>query len=62
VNAQLPDYARVHEWLLSRTAFSVDNNQLTPNGRLKRDVIWQHYQQQIDALYVDATSFASESI
>lgn len=51
INQQLPDYARVSKWLLADEHFSTDNQQLTPNGRLKRDVIWQTYQKNIDALY-----------
>ncbi len=53
VNAQLPDYARIRHWLPSQAAFSVSNGQLTPNGRLTRDAIWQHYQDQIQALYTE---------
>lgn len=53
INQQLPDYARVGKWLRTETPFSVANNQQTPNGRLKRDVIWQHYQNKINALYKD---------
>lgn len=51
INQHLPDYARVSKWLLADEHFSTNNKQLTPNGRLKRDVIWQNYQQNIDALY-----------
>lgn len=53
INQNLPDYARVGKWLRTETPFSVANNQLTPNGRLKRDVIWQHYQNRINTLYKD---------
>lgn len=51
VNQQLPDYARVGKWLLAETQFSPSNAQLTPNGRLKRNAIWQNYQSTINALY-----------
>jgi long-chain acyl-CoA synthetase len=51
INQQLPDYAKVRKWLLADEQFSTENQQLTPNGRLKRDVIWQHYQHAINALY-----------
>lgn len=51
INQSLPDYARVSKWLLASEAFSVKNNQLTPNGRLKRNAIWQSYQHAIEALY-----------
>lgn len=49
VNQTLPDYARVSKWLLASEPFSVDNSQLTPNGRIKRDVIWKSYQAQIES-------------
>jgi long-chain acyl-CoA synthetase len=53
INQNLPDYARVGKWLRTETPFNVANNQLTPNGRLKRDIIWQHYQNKINVLYKD---------
>jgi long-subunit acyl-CoA synthetase (AMP-forming) len=53
LNEQLPDYARIGQWLISRDPFSVDNGQLTPNGRLKREAIWQSYQHNIEALYAE---------
>ena len=37
-NAGLPDYARVHEWRRS-APFTPHNQQLTANGRLRRDAI-----------------------
>jgi long-subunit acyl-CoA synthetase (AMP-forming) len=51
INASLPDYAQVGQYLLATEPFSVSNNQLTPNGRLKRNEIWKIYQPVIDALY-----------
>lgn len=51
INQQLPDYAKVGKWLLAVEQFTTDNQQLTPNGRLKRDVIWQQYQHAINTLY-----------
>ncbi len=53
VNAQLPDYAQIRHWLTSQAAFNVNNGQLTPNGRLKREAIWQTYQHDIQALYAE---------
>jgi long-subunit acyl-CoA synthetase (AMP-forming) len=55
INANLPDYARITEWLPAFAPFSVQNKQLTANGRLKRDAIWQAYQQQINVLYALST-------
>jgi long-chain acyl-CoA synthetase len=52
INQSLPDYARVSKWLLASEPFTVANQQLTPNGRLKRDTIWKTYQQPINALYI----------
>jgi long-chain acyl-CoA synthetase len=54
INQTLPDYARVGKWLLAPKPFTVGNKQLTTNGRLKRDVIWQTYQDAINALYTTA--------
>lgn len=51
VNASLPDYARVHEWRLAAAPFTPQSGELTANGRLKRDAIWQHYADTINALY-----------
>ncbi len=51
INQQLPDYAQVRKWLIAEEHFSVSNQQLTPNGRLKRDAIWQKYAHVINALY-----------
>ena len=51
INQTLPDYARITQWLLADAPFSTNNLQLTANGRLKRDVIWQTYQEKINVLY-----------
>lgn len=50
-NQILPDYARVTQWVLAEAPFTPQNNQLTANGRLRRDAIWQQYQQSVDAKY-----------
>lgn len=51
INARLPDYARVKDWLPAKTPFSLENGELTANGRLRRDVIWHHYGDAIESLY-----------
>lgn len=51
VNAGLPDYAQVADWVMADQPFTAHNTQLTANGRLKRDQIWQHYQPAIEAVY-----------
>jgi long-subunit acyl-CoA synthetase (AMP-forming) len=53
VNQSLPDYAQVKKWLLADAPFAHTNNQLTANGRLKRDMIWAQYAHTINALYSD---------
>ncbi|MGD8914726.1 MAG: AMP-binding protein [Candidatus Thiodiazotropha sp.] len=51
VNALLPDYARVTQWLLADAPFGLQNRQLTGTGRLRREAIFEHYRERIDALY-----------
>jgi long-subunit acyl-CoA synthetase (AMP-forming) len=50
-NRVLPDYAQVKYWLPAQTPFLPQNGQLTANGRLKREAIWQLYQPAIEQLY-----------
>ena len=50
VNAGLPEYARIGDWLLAEP-FTFANGQATSNGRPRRDSIWRQYQQQIASLY-----------
>ena len=51
VNALLPDYARVAQWIMADAPFTLRNGQLSGNARLRREVIFQHYRERIDALY-----------
>jgi len=51
INQTLPDYARVSQWLLADAPFTPLNDQLTANGRLRRDVIWQKYQPRVNKKY-----------
>lgn len=55
VNAGLPDYARVRQWLYADAPFSSKNQQITPNYRLRRDVIWQAYAARINTLYEETS-------
>jgi long-subunit acyl-CoA synthetase (AMP-forming) len=48
VNSQLPDYARIEQHLLVNEPFSFKNGFCTANGRIRRDVIWQAYQSQLN--------------
>jgi long-subunit acyl-CoA synthetase (AMP-forming) len=47
VNATLPDYARVHDWVHARQAFSPENGLLTTSGKPRRDAVWKCYQTAI---------------
>ncbi|MDR3391999.1 MAG: AMP-binding protein [Sulfuriferula sp.] len=51
VNRMLPDYAQVSDWLLADAPFTLSNQQLTANGRLRRDAILAMYGSALAALY-----------
>lgn len=51
LNLTLPDYARVTRWIYADAPFTPANQQRTPNGRLRRVAILQHYAESIAALY-----------
>ena len=51
VNATLPDYARVGEWIAAAAPFTPSNGLLTANGRNRRDAIWDRYSGQVNARY-----------
>ncbi len=53
-NRRLPDYAQVRAWVAADAPFAAATGELTPNGRLRRDVLWQRYGQRIDQLYGEA--------
>ncbi len=55
LNETLPDYARVTYWLRAQQPFSLKNGMLTANGRLRRDAIWQQYQNEINDFYKEQT-------
>ncbi|MEF8727876.1 MAG: AMP-binding protein [Accumulibacter sp.] len=50
VNAGLPDYARIADWL-PVAPFSVDNGLATGNGRPRRNAILQHHAADLAALF-----------
>ncbi|MBS68943.1 MAG: long-chain acyl-CoA synthetase [Pseudomonas sp.] len=50
VNADLPDYARVHHWLRAAEPFTASNGLVTANGRLRRNALFNHYKSAINAL------------
>lgn len=48
LNSRLPDYARIIHWFIA--PLTVESGLLTPNGRPRRDRIFNAYQQQIEQL------------
>src|SRR4051812_37653399 len=51
VNPGLPHYKQVRAFHLHAEPFSIDNGLLTANGKLKRDLISQRLQMEIEELY-----------
>ncbi|HLF12418.1 MAG TPA: AMP-binding protein [Gammaproteobacteria bacterium] len=56
INTELPDYARVGEWIRADERFTAANGLLTANGRNRRAAIWGRYGCRIDARYCDSIS------
>ncbi|MEJ2610630.1 MAG: AMP-binding protein [Candidatus Thiodiazotropha sp.] len=50
-NQNLPDYARIGQWLMADAPFNLVNGQLSGTGRLRRQTIYQHYCSRIEAQY-----------
>lgn len=53
INRRLPDYAQVRKWVVDENSFTIENNQLTTNGRLKRASIWDYYAENLNQLYTE---------
>ena len=51
VNSGLPHYKQVRAFRLSAEPFTIENGLLTANGKLKRDLIAQHYRAEIEEMY-----------
>ncbi len=51
LNQKLPDYARIYQWSINQIPFSPHNGQLTENGRLKRAVIANAYQDTLSRMF-----------
>jgi long-chain acyl-CoA synthetase len=52
LNDQLPDYARISEWIRPATPLVQHNNLITSNGRVRRAAIYTKYQSEIDNKYL----------
>ena len=51
LNLQLPDYARISNFVLAESPFSVTNSQLTGTGRPRREIIYEAYKEQLEQCY-----------
>lgn len=51
VNPELPHYKQVRSFRIELEPFSIENGLLTAHGKLKRDLIAQRFQTQIEELY-----------
>jgi len=52
-NRNLPGYAQVTRWLPADESFSLQNGELTANGRLRRCAIAERYAARLDNLYME---------
>ena len=52
-NQTLPDYAQIKHWLLADEPFTPINGLATANGRLKRELIKEKFNDQIELLYAN---------
>jgi long-chain acyl-CoA synthetase len=51
VNPTLPHYKQVRAFRIIKDPFTIENGLLTANGKLKRDLIAQCFQAQIEEMY-----------
>jgi long-chain acyl-CoA synthetase len=51
VNPTLPHYKQVRAFRIIKDPFTIENGLLTANGKLKRDLIVQRFQPQIEEMY-----------
>jgi long-chain acyl-CoA synthetase len=56
LNGGLPHYKRVRAFLLHDEPFSVENGQLTANGKLKRELIAERFASRIEDVYRKAAA------
>jgi long-subunit acyl-CoA synthetase (AMP-forming) len=49
-NRRLPDYARIGRWLRAEAPFTPQNGLATPNGRVRREAVWETYGARLDGL------------
>ena len=53
LNEGFAQYEKIKKFILLANPFSIENGQMTPTLKVKRKIIMQHYQKEIDALYAE---------
>jgi len=53
LNEGFAQYEKIKKFILLANPFSIENGQMTPTLKVKRKIIMQHYQKEIDALYTE---------
>jgi long-chain acyl-CoA synthetase len=51
LNAQLASYETIKKFVIAPTDFTPEGGELTPTLKVKRKVVTQQYQEQLDRLY-----------
>ncbi len=51
VNRQLPHYKRIHSYHIEREPLTIESGLLTANGKLRREAIASHFQDEFEELY-----------
>jgi long-subunit acyl-CoA synthetase (AMP-forming) len=51
VNADLPHYRQIRNFVIVTEVFTPENGLLTANGKLRRDAINAHFQKEITQMY-----------
>lgn len=53
MNRSLSHPEQVKRWRVMTQPLSIKNGELTPNLKVKRKVVWEHFQQEINKMYAD---------
>ena len=51
LNAQLASYETIKKFIIAPTDFTPESGELTPTLKVKRKVVTQQYQEQLERLY-----------
>ena len=51
VNTELPHYKSIRSFFLQAEPLTIDSGLMTANGKLKRDVIYSHFKNEIEEMY-----------